>query len=270
MGLIVFSVGGVSVYLYGIVVIAAILTGMLTAWFYIRLQGEHFAPVVDFLLCGLPMGFIVARLAYICTHWQFYEGHGLDVFRLWQGGISLYGGAAGFLAAMFLCCKWKDLDFWRWLDLLAPAFVIGLAINELGNFATQMTVGTPFPPNLANDHTLAEYIEFKYRPSGFENYEYFRPVALYQMFMQMGLFLLLTGLTIYRAWYKRLSAGIIFLLGVIGLAAIRFGCGFFYLSTEQGMVLHSGQKIVLAIAVLGCILFVWRMRRRRSVFYGRY
>ena len=270
MGLIIASIGYFQIYLYGLLVVAAVLLGMFAVWLNTRLQGESFAPVWDFLLWGLPAGLIMARLVYVGRHWELYAQHPENILCLWQGGISFYGGAAGFLLTMIFCCYWKGLDVWYWLDLMIPGIILGTAVSEFGNFVTQMTVGMPLPANLPNDHTLAEYIEFRYRPSGFENYEYFRPVALYQMFMQMGLFLLLTGLTIYRAWYKRLSAGIIFLLGVIGLAAIRFGCGFFYLSTEQGMVLHSGQKIALAIAVLGCILFVWRMRRRRSVFYGRY
>ncbi len=260
MGLIAFSLGSVPIYLYGLVVVLAVLLGMLTAWVSLRLRGESFAPVVDLMLWGLPVGFVFARMGYVVSHWGLYEGHWQEVFCLWQGGISFYGGAIGFLLVLFVYCNLQGLDVWYWLDVLIPAFLVGIAVNELGNFATQMTVGMPFPPNIPNDHTLAEYIEFRYRPSGFENYEYFHPVALYQMGLQLVALLMVSIVSVRSSRRWRLQTGCIFALGMFLVALIRFGCGFVYLSTEQGFCLHMGQIFALGTAVLAMLLFLWRRR----------
>ena len=54
-----------------------------------------------------------------------------------------------------------------------PAIVFGLVILQITNFMMQFSVGTPLSVDIPNDHTPAEYIEYKYRPSGFEGYLYF-------------------------------------------------------------------------------------------------
>lgn len=270
MGLVIASIGDIQIYLYGLMVVAAVLLGMLAVWLNTRLQGESFAPVWDFLLWGLPLGLAAARLVYVGRHWELYAKQPGDILCLWQGGISFYGGMAGFLLAMLFCCYWKGLDIWYWLDLMVPGIILGTAVNELGNFVTQMTVGMPFPANLPNDHTLAEYIEFRYRPSGFENYEYFHPVALYQMGLQLLVLLLSAGLSLWQMRTGRFRKGCIFLLAVLCMALIRFGCGFFYLSTQAPLTIHIGQWIALLLAATALVLFLWRMHGRRTGLSYRY
>ena len=41
----------------------------------------------------------------------------------------------------------------------------------------QFSLGTPLGLDIPNDHSLAEYVEYRYRPTGFEAYQYFQPVA---------------------------------------------------------------------------------------------
>lgn len=264
MGLIVFSIGGIPVYLYGGIVMLAILAGILAAWINVRLHGEDFAPMVDVLLAGLPAGLIMARLGYVLGHWPSYAEHWSDIPCFWQGGLSLYGGMAGFLLVLWVYSRYFDMDIWYWLDLLVPALILCLAIDQVGRFASQMTVGMPLPHDLPNDHTLAEYIEYRYRPSGFENYEYFRPVALYQAFLQLVVFVFAILLTFWQSQRHFLVSGGIFLLSVVLLALVRCGCGFLYLTTAAGFSIHIGQIMSLLAAGAALGVFAWRRRCRRD------
>ena len=181
----------------------------------------------------------------------------------------MYGAAFGFLLMAWGYCSWKGLSLWYWLDILAPALLLGLAVHELGIFATQMTVGAPLPSNLPDDHKLVEYIDYCYRPSGFENYQYFRPVALYQAGMQLVACVLVALLSVFDAHRKQLAAGGIFLLTAAAAAFIRVGCGFWYLSTEPWYMLHFGQWVAVLLGMVCLVIFGLRQRRRRSSWYQR-
>ena len=62
--------------------------------------------VVDFALIVLPCGIIGARLYYVAFSWDQFRGDILSVFRIWEGGIAIYGAVlAGLLAALLFCRK---------------------------------------------------------------------------------------------------------------------------------------------------------------------
>mgnify|MGYP007008081037 CR=1 FL=1 len=51
--------------------------------------------------------------------------------------------------------------------------------NQLANFATQEVIGNP------SDNRLSVYIEYAFRPPGFEQYDFFQPISLYQVLWLM-------------------------------------------------------------------------------------
>ena len=62
----------------------------------------------------------------------------LDIFKVWDGGMSFHGGFLGVCAAVFYT-KWrKKLDLWRIADVTAIGAPLGLlAVRFLGNFVNQ-------------------------------------------------------------------------------------------------------------------------------------
>jgi phosphatidylglycerol:prolipoprotein diacylglycerol transferase len=264
MGIIAFSLGDVSLYLYGIVVVIAILVGLLLTWVNVRQRGEAFLPVVDILLYGLPMGLVCARLGYVCSNWALYENNIISIVEFWQGGISIYGGFLGFIITIFAYTRWYNLNFLHWLDIFAPAMVAGVMIQMVGHFVMQTTVGLPLTPNIPNDHTLAEYIEFRFRPSGFENYEYFKPIALYQAVAQAVILLIVLLQSVLQVRQQCIRSGGVFLWGTFLLAVTRFVCGFFYLSATPGNWMNFSQGLALAASVLVLLLLIIHHRKKRS------
>lgn len=269
MGIVAFSLGSLNIYWYGLVWALAICLGLLLTAIHIRCHKAAFELVLDMVLIALPMGLIFSRIVYVVLHWSFYQEDWYDIARIWQGGFSIYGALLGFILAVFLYSKYCGLDAWEWLDLMVPAIVLGIIISQVGNFVAQTVVGMPMPNDLPNDHTLAEYIEYRYRPPGFENYEYFKPVSLYQAGLQVGVFLW----TFFMSYFKSkrdIPNGISFLSSMLGLAMIRFACGFWYLSANKVSLLHFDQIICLIAAALLLVLIFIRFRghsRRNYQFY---
>jgi len=263
MGFIATEIGGLPVYTYGLLLLGVLLAGMAAAWVNLRLHHRAFAPVVDMLLWGLPLAAIFGHAGYVLHHFDEYAGNLLGVFCLWQGGVSFYGAIFGGLLAVFGVCRVQGRQTWRWLDLLVPAFVLMLALYEFGIFDLQLTVGEPLPRDLPNDHRLVEYAEFAYRPVGFQDTEYFQPIALYQAGLQLCVCLLLVLLTAVKAlWHHPRQSGCLFLLGASLIAWVRFGCGFFYLSSEPQALFPLGQVLS---GGLGLVLLAWFLLRCRSM-----
>ena len=262
MEMIVLTVGGLPVYLFGCIVTGGILAELLAARWGARLYGAPFAVAVDILLASLPLGLIGARVGYILLHWGDFAGDVGRIGRFWEGGYSLYGAGLGLLLAVSWVARRALVSPWRWLDILTPALTLLLTIYAFSTFCLQIVVGAPLPVNLPNDRTLAEYVEFGYRPSGFEGYGYFKPVALYQTGLYGLLFAGAVRASILAAHTPQRRPGRIFLLTVFGAAIIRFVSGFFYLSTVPG--LHRGQILALAVAVASLAVF-WQRGQRFPV-----
>ena len=266
MGLVVFSLGEVQFYLYGLIIAGAVLLGFLAAWVMARIFDEPLLPVVDICLWGLPAGLLFSRLGYVLGHWHFYLSSPLEALYVWHGGLALYGAAFGFLLAAWYYCRQHGLDVWHWLDILTPGVVLALAVNQLGSFVMQTTVGLPMQSAGLPDYTLAEYVEYRYRPYGFESYEYFRPISLYQAGIQAMVFCILSVAAYFQARARKIiPSGGIFLWGTIMILLARFACGFFYLSAEKNVLLHGGQWLAL-LAIAACVWIYGRRRNRRKSY----
>jgi len=266
MGIVAFSIGDVNVYWYGIIITIAILTGMMITWINLYLRGQEFSKVVDILLFGIPVAILFGRLGQIILHWDMYQNNWREIVQCAHGGISIYGAFFGFMLVIFFYTSSKRLSFWLWLDILAPAIVFALMLDQLGHFVLQVTVGTPLPLNIPNDHSLVQYIEYDFRPSGFEGYEYFRPVALYQAIAQFLVFLVATILSFWQIRQNNIKQGTIFLSSIFFVALIRFFCGFLYLGAPTNAMLHFGQIICLLGSVL--CLIIWCVLKYQPQRFG--
>ena len=267
LGLIAWEGFGIPIYTYGLVVFAAVVLGAACAWVTLRLRGERTAPLLDLLVYGLPVALVFARLGFVLHNASQYSSQLSEIFCVWHGGLSFYGGMLGFFLTVLGYSLVHGVSAWHWLDLLVPAFILAIVIYELGIFGMQLTMGTPFPQDVPNDHTLMEYVEYRYRPMGFENMLYFRPIALYQAGLQLLAFVIVSLTAFIDAHTgRRFRPGCLFLFGLGLVAAIRFGCGFFYLNSHPETVLPLGRLLSGGAVLAAIVLFILRWRSRPRYF----
>ncbi|MCL4315942.1 MAG: prolipoprotein diacylglyceryl transferase [Gammaproteobacteria bacterium] len=93
------------------------------------------AQVLDLVSYGALGAILGGRLGYIL----FYDLPGylaapLNVFKLWQGGMSFHGGLIGVLVAMWLYARHAKKGFFEISDFIAPLVPLGLAAGRAGNF----------------------------------------------------------------------------------------------------------------------------------------
>jgi phosphatidylglycerol:prolipoprotein diacylglycerol transferase len=185
MGKIAFVLGPLHFYWYGLIIAAAVLAAFLVALWQARRSGMPVAPLADLLLWGVPAGIVGARAVYVLANWELYRDNPLDILRLWQGGLAVFGALIAFILVLSLYSRQRRVPFWALADIAAPGLAAGQAVGQWANFVNQETFGRP------SDAPWGAYIDFALRPAGYEQFDFFQPVPLYESAWNLFLLLVL-------------------------------------------------------------------------------
>ena len=119
----------------------AYITGLVLGWRLVRRLVQR-APVVatpvqvDDFLTWATLGVVLGgRLGYVLFYQPSrYFAHPLDIFAVWQGGMSFHGGALGVTVAILLFCYQNGINILGFADRIAVATPIGLGLGRIANF----------------------------------------------------------------------------------------------------------------------------------------
>ncbi|MCT7796400.1 MAG: prolipoprotein diacylglyceryl transferase, partial [Lactobacillus iners] len=89
---VAFRLGSMSIKWYGILMASGIVIALLMA--IVEGKKRQIMPedFSDFLLWGVPIGFVGARLYYVIFKWDYFAQNPGQIFAIWNGGIAIYGG----------------------------------------------------------------------------------------------------------------------------------------------------------------------------------
>jgi len=135
---VAFSIFGFGVHWYGIMYLLAFL-GAWALGVTRRKQGrlpvsaEGFSDLSFYVMLGVILGGRVGyMLFYTPPVWMLHDP--LQLFRVWEGGMSFHGGLLGVLAAGWWWSRRNGIHFFDTVDFVAPLVPIGLGLGRLGNF----------------------------------------------------------------------------------------------------------------------------------------
>lgn len=136
-----FGIEGWSIAWYGVIIAVGMVLGVILAIYRARKQGLKDDLIFDFILLALPIAIICARGYYVIFEWDSYSGDIFSIFKIWKGGLAIYGGVIGGLVTAILFCRHHKFPLFRFLDLVVPSLVLGQAIGRWGNFVNQEAFG---------------------------------------------------------------------------------------------------------------------------------
>ena len=138
-----FSVFGIDIMWYGILISSAILIGAVIL--YKRAPGHGIAPdmALDALLISLPAGIVGARLYYVAFNWAAYSGDFLKIINLRLGGLAVHGGLIAAFLAAFIFCRIRRIEPLNLFDLAVPCIAIAQSVGRWGNYFNSEAHGGP-------------------------------------------------------------------------------------------------------------------------------
>jgi len=142
-------IGSFAIHWYGLMYLMAFAQFLLLGRLRIRSPqyqslGWTYKDLEDLLFAGVLGVVLGGRLGYTLFYQPgFYLAHPLNIFKLWEGGMSFHGGLLGVILAMFWFAHRHKTTFFVVSDLVAPLVPFGLAFGRLGNFINGELWGRP-------------------------------------------------------------------------------------------------------------------------------
>ena len=140
----VIEAGPLTFHTYGFVIALAIFSG----WYLAKKRAKIYRipqKIFDepILLIPLALSIIGARLYHVLDLWSYYGRNLVDIVKIQNGGLGIWGGILGMFLGFLIVVKVKKLDFLKSLDLAAPSIILGQAIGRFGNYINQEGFGPP-------------------------------------------------------------------------------------------------------------------------------
>jgi phosphatidylglycerol:prolipoprotein diacylglycerol transferase len=141
------QIGPLAVHWYGLMYLLAFALVMLLGRWRIAHQpwtGWTQKMLDDVLFFGVLGVIVGGRLGYVLFYKPGdYFAHPLDIFKVWQGGMSFHGGFLGVVIAMMIFARSRKVHWLSVTDFIAPLVPTGLAAGRFGNFINGELWGRP-------------------------------------------------------------------------------------------------------------------------------
>jgi len=243
----------------------AYIVGIFLGWWYAkrlvgnqRLWGPAGSPMkptdIDDFVVWCTLGIILGgRIGYVLFYdLPRYTEHPLEIFALWQGGMSFHGGFLGTVLAMVLFSRVRRIPTWSLIDVIAPSVTFGLFLGRLANFVNGELFGR------VTDVPWAMIF-----PAG--GPEPRHPSQLYEAGLEgIGLFIVLRILT--HRYHKLQTPGFVSGAFAAGYGVARTFVEFFREPDIQIGYLAGGLTMGMLLSIpmifAGIALMVWASRRK--------
>ena len=246
------QLGPLAIHWYGLMYLAGFMTFL---WLGRKRIATLNDPLInsklldDIMFYGVLGVILGGRLGYVLFYKAaYYFAHPLEIFAVWQGGMSFHGGFLGVLIAMAWFAHRHRLRWLQLTDFIAPLVPPGLAFGRFGNFINGELWGRPTDVPWAMIFPKVDNLPR-------------HPSQLYEFALE-GV-LLFTLLWLYAR--KPRPVGAVSGLFLIGYGSLRFLVEFtrepddFLGLLSLGM--SMGQWLSLPMVIAGVLLMVFSLRR---------
>ena len=227
----------------------AYILGIVIGWFlckkiFIKNSdiSEKFDDYITYLIIGIILG---GRIGYIVFYnFSYYLDNFLDIFKIWQGGMSFHGGLLGVIVSSYIFAKKNNQNPFIYMDLVSLVAPIGIFFGRLANFINSELYGTvsnvPWSVIFVKVDNLTRH-----------------PSQLYEAFLE-GIILFLL-LIYFRKKNYLLKPGTISGLFLIFYSIFRFFVEFYRVPDEHigylAFNLSTGQIVSVVFLIIGTIVF---------------
>ncbi|MBT8225963.1 MAG: prolipoprotein diacylglyceryl transferase [Dactylosporangium sp.] len=141
----VWHLGGIPIRAYALCIVLGIIAAAIVTEIRMRQRGVPKGMVLDLVVWAVPFGIVGARIYHVLTSPDDYfgaDGQLLNVFKIWQGGIGIWGAVAGGALGAFFACRNLGLPLRLVAGAIAPALPLAQAIGRWGNYFNNELFGS--------------------------------------------------------------------------------------------------------------------------------
>jgi len=245
----------IEVRWYSLAYIFAILIGWILGKKIFILDNkikEKFDDFITYVILGIIIG---GRLGYVLFYnFDYYLNNFIEIFKIWQGGMSFHGGLIGIILVSFLFAKKNNQNPFQYLDIISIVAPIGIFFGRVANFINSELYGTE--TNVAWSVKFIQIDNLNRHPS-----------QLYEAALE-GIILFLILLYFRKKNYLK-TPGLISSLFLIFYSVFRFFAEFFRVPDEQlGYLLLNltmGQIISFIFLIIGVYLFIVKYDKKKEL-----
>lgn len=137
-----FRLGSFEIRWYGVIICLGLVLCMVLAIRRTKSYGIKTDDLLDYILFGIPVSIICARIYYVVFRFDYYKEHPGEIIKIWEGGIAIYGAVIGIVLVALVGTLIKKKNFLHLLDFAVPYLILGQAIGRWGNFINQEAYGS--------------------------------------------------------------------------------------------------------------------------------
>ncbi|MCF0142083.1 MAG: prolipoprotein diacylglyceryl transferase, partial [Parasporobacterium sp.] len=136
-----FTIFGFNIAYYGVLIAIGMILAVVLAMVRAKKTNQDPDDYIDLGIAAIVVGVICARLYYVLFRLDFYLANPAEIINIRGGGLAIYGGIIGGIAAGFVVARCKKINFLRVLDTVAPGIALAQAIGRWGNFINREAFG---------------------------------------------------------------------------------------------------------------------------------
>jgi prolipoprotein diacylglyceryl transferase len=133
----VWELGPIPLRAYALCIVLGIVAACFIADRRLRSRGAPPWVILDVAIWAVPFGIVGARIYHVLTSPEAYFGENgelIKAFKIWEGGLGIWGGIAGGALGAFIACRRLGLPFAMTADALAVGLPVAQAIGRWGNW----------------------------------------------------------------------------------------------------------------------------------------
>ncbi len=97
-----------------------------------QIKKSQFDDLIIYLVVGIILG---GRIGYVIFYnFEYYSQNFLEIFKLWQGGMSFHGGLLGVIISIIIFSKKTKTNFFKFADIVSCVAPIGIFFGRIANF----------------------------------------------------------------------------------------------------------------------------------------
>lgn len=254
------ALGPVTFHGYGLIIgLAIVLAAIMGERLMARdgVEPTRSQPIMVWAVIG---GFIGARLYHVASEPRRFADAPLDILRVWEGGLGIYGGVAGGAIAVMLSARRRGASIGVVADAAAPSLLAAQALGRVGNYLNQELFGGP------SSLPWALEVDPAHRPPDLADVETFHPTFLYESLA--NLLLLVVFLRLHRRWRGR-TPGVLFPLYVAAYSVVRIVVESLRIDpAHEWLGVRQNVWVAGVLVIAGLVVAAWMQSRARRRVAG--